>query len=161
MFLRKNGKVIGAVEIFVSHSLEPEKEEYLSLSIPWIEFDAQEILSMDDNRLNHDQKPVLVYKKINKNVFSKWICTNCKNDIEKQQKKKERSDNSEQYQITAFRIIDFFYPNQKRYRSVFYATKRIKNLKTTEIRIEDLNEIVFLLKPGFTECLELTSEKIQ
>ena len=48
--LRRNGQVIGAVEVLVTHSVEPNKAKYFgALSIPWIEVDAEDVLPADDD----------------------------------------------------------------------------------------------------------------
>lgn len=147
--LLKNGKAIGAIEVLVTHSLEPEKECYLNkLSIPWIEVVAEKILQSDKNGVDWTADHSFIPNKINSGMIAKWVCSNCQNYKKSRIRKQQQQEIANQYQITAFRIVDFYYPDRKHQRSIYYASKREQNGKTTEIRIKDQNgEIASIENP--------------
>ena len=135
--LLKEGQTIGAVEIFVTHTIEPEKESYLKqLSIPWLEIDALKVLSKNEENNWTINDPV-IYQKINNQFLEKWICNTCENKVNRKDERKEKIKNSEDYKITAFRSVDFLYTNGSHYRSIFIAKKRIQKGKITHLLIDE------------------------
>jgi hypothetical protein len=140
--LKRNEETIGAVEVFVTHSIEPQKEEYLqNLSIPWVEVDASSVL---ENEWTSEQP--LPYRKINPATVSTWYCATCS-------AAEKRAEIEKQYKKTAVRIVDFFYPNKKHFRSIFYARKRVQDSRITKIEIIENTEKVIcsISEPTFPQ----------
>jgi hypothetical protein len=128
--LLKNGESIGAVEVFVTHTIEPEKEKYLNeLAIPWIEVDANYILETETGNAWHITD-FLQYRKINKTVYN-WLCLRC------QWKQDEANKPKPIITTTAFRVIDIFSQNNNHTRLIYLAKKSVREGITIELRIEE------------------------
>ena len=137
--LMRNGEAIGAIEVFVTHSIEPDKEKFLQeYLIPWVEVNAVGVLPSSQNIDGWTADSPLPYRKLNESTLTeKWICPNCQDEINRRQIVYEQNEIAKQYVTTAFRIVDFYDPDHFKFRSIFFAKKRVQNGIITEIRIED------------------------
>jgi hypothetical protein len=153
--LLKEGKVIGAIEVYVSHSIEPEKENYLlTLSIPWIEVDADEIVDGDEKE-NWQIKSPIPYLKFGNTRLKIWTCSRCAESIEKQRLANEKIDFEIEFPVTAFRIIDFYFPKNEVIRNTYYARKHVVNGNTVLIGIWQNDKVVCSIpNPIFPEAMQ-------
>ena len=137
---------IGAIEVFVTHSLEPEKEKYLKeLSIPWIEVDANSentIFNIQNWKINQP----LEYGKINSILLKKWNCYDCDKLFKKEKRKLYEEEAIYDFSTTAFRVVDFYYPTGKKYRGVYFARKKTVANEITELAIVENYKAIFRFK---------------
>jgi hypothetical protein len=154
--LLRNGEPIGAVEVLVSHSIELNKEEYFEkLSIPWIEVKADDVLPEHGEPWKADCP--LPYEKLNNTLIAQqYVCQECQKRLSEYRKEKQKEEIRKQYKITAFRIVDFYYPTSKNFRDIYYFEKREVNGKTVEVRIENEegNIVDRILNPDTTNTQE-------
>jgi hypothetical protein len=159
--LMKDGEAIGAIEVFVTHSLEPEKETHLQkLSIPWVEVKYTDIFPATNNGIVWTADQALNPHKLNRKLTGTWLCDKCEDSLNRLKIEQQRLALEKQYQIAAFRIIDYFYQNNRRRRSVYYAVKRTQNNKITEIFIKDSKEVICSIKdPDFKNGANIALRK--
>jgi|GEM_PF-6571287 len=128
--LLQNGKVIGAIEIFVTHAVDEEKVRRLqSQGVDWIEVYGGEAIYAEpnmwiadnplDTRRQHPDPP-------------SWLCPQC----EKAHERREYERNHRE-EILFARMIDLYFGSGKKYRHVFYVKQKFTNGAKTRIWIED------------------------
>lgn len=132
--LLSNGKVVGAIEVFVSHAVDDEKAEHLkALNIPWLEVIGQESLYNAETAWTVD-KPLPIHRMQPKI----WVCDSCV----KIQKLEDEHRNTE-IKVHAARVVDFYYPSGKKYRAIYLVVKMIKDGECVEINLQDSQRNVF------------------
>lgn len=159
--LMKNGERIGIIEVFVTHRLEPEKKEFLnSLTIPWLEVNAKKVINEEKSENNWTIEKPINYIHYNPLEKYKWFCNKCETEVNIQQRNQEAIEFAKQYITTAFRIIDFYYSNQKRYRAVYYAKKHVQNDVISEIFIEENHKTILGIPPIQNPILPIDQKKL-
>ena len=143
--LLENGIVIGAIEIFVTHAVDSEKEQRLrSQQIDWIEIIGRERIYEEPNAWTVES-PLSTYRQHPKPPS--WICSDC-------QKRQEREEYKRNHPVEIFcaRMIDLYFRTGKKYRHVFYVKHALSYGEKTRIWIEnEKQEIIASEKAPITE----------
>lgn len=128
--LLQNGRVIGAIEILVTHSVGEQKALVLqALEVDWIEVDGCEAIYTEPDAWTA-KAPLVTRRQYPK--LAAWICSECeKVEAQEQFKRSNRVD------ILFARMIDLYFRSGKKYRQVFYVKRELTNGETTRIWIED------------------------
>lgn len=148
--LLKNGKSIGAVEVFVTHAIEPEKEKYLQeLSIPWIEVNGNYILDTGNGDQWHITD-ILQFRKISKTIPG-WRCEWC------QWKLDEFNKPHRKVIITGFKVVDIFYRFEHN-RFIYFAEKVVDENTVSEFRISESLHRIRISVPVNSNAEESRSE---
>jgi hypothetical protein len=153
LLLLSGTQPVGAVEVFVTHSVEQQKAEYFSVEkLPWVEVLADDVIGEDGVGWTADK--VLPVTQYNPSVFEmKWVCPECieeLNEFREEQKQKEKKEEDrkrrdqiqQEFQVNAFRVVDFYYSERKTYRAVYYVRERKINDQIVEILLDDGKEIL-------------------
>ncbi|MCC6612679.1 MAG: hypothetical protein IT320_04315 [Anaerolineae bacterium] len=128
----QDGKVIGAIEIFVTHAVNEEKVQQLqNQGIDWIEIRGAEEIYEEPGAWTIE-KPLVPYRQ--HPSLPTWTCPNCQR-IQDQEDRERR--NRAEIEIMYARMIDFYYPSGKKYREVYYVKRAIKNGELKRIWIEN------------------------
>jgi hypothetical protein len=127
--LLRGEEVVGAIEVMVSHPCENDKVVYLNLeNIPWLEIQVTpEFYTLPDAWLP-DQP--LTLTQFNPNLVHPWQCNSCRDrDVArwkekakwemKEKQRESRREYAKQFELLALRLVEFYYPNNKKYRSIF------------------------------------------
>ena len=144
--LLKNGEPIGAVEVYVSSSVTQEKANFLA-KIPWVEVQAKHILWRTSSRSGWTPDKPLPFRNINWHFVEKWHCEDCKTELQRIRLEEEQREYEKQFVTTAVRIVDFYYPQFKHYRKIYFARKRVVQGSIVEISvIEDRGGMICCIK---------------
>ena len=157
-------KVVGAIEVLVTHKTENEKKKYLkSQNVPWVEIRTDEEFYTGDNAWTFS-KP-LIAEDYNKNIVDKWFCESCialvkdyhqkqKEEKEYQEKQKRKQAFAQKFDVLFARYVDFHYSSLKKYRATYIIQTKTENGK---IVYADLQEIgtqrrqIAIERPPITE----------
>ena len=136
----KSGKMIGAIEIYVTNEVNKEKSLYLSsLNIPWIELQGFEEFYQGDKRwlVEHPLDPDRTAPTLNK-----WECDDCsersRREAIERVRKAEKRRQQEEYRNNNYtetlcsRLVDFYYPSGKKYREWYFINVKTRNGKKVE-----------------------------
>jgi hypothetical protein len=149
--LLKNGESIGAIEVFVTHAIEPEKEKHLQeWNIPWIEVKGNYILDAG-NDTPWQITDILQFQNISRTVI-KWRCQRCQ-------------WKSAKLITTGFKVVDIYY-GSKHTRSIYFAKKVVYEETVLELRIYESLDGLLLSVPTEIEesrlrITELFEERIK
>jgi hypothetical protein len=116
------GELIGAIEVVVTHPCELDKVAYLNeLNVPWLEIQVSPEFYTEPTAWHPAQ--ALVPVQHNPQLFQPWQCDSCRERDAVERKEKAEREAKRQYaknfKRLALRLVDFYYPNNKKYRSVF------------------------------------------
>jgi hypothetical protein len=130
--LLANGEIIAAIEVFVTHAVDDDKAQYLnSKGIPWIEVFGQERFYSGETAWNGDQ-PLTFFRQ--QPEPERWICETCQERL-KRQADEEEFRQKNYTGVICFRVVDFFYPDKKRYRDIYRVVERVKNDERVEVQL--------------------------
>ena len=159
--LLREGRVIGALEIFVTHAVDDRKIAYLvKHHVAWLEFAARPEM----------YEPPTAWKKVEPLPLSSseipypaWSCEECalKKEQERQQREKDEErrrihneriertrQEREQYEqdnvVYVAMMFDVYYNSGKKYREVFFVKKRFKDAQWIRSSVENENHKVLL-----------------
>jgi hypothetical protein len=122
--------VIAAIEVFVSHAVDDEKAQRLhELGIPWIEVFGNENFFAGEHAWRGDQ-PIAFYRQ--KPESQPWTCESCKESLRKHTEEDEYRRRNYTHLI-CFRIVDFFYPDRKRYRDIYQIMEQVRDGERVEV----------------------------
>lgn len=122
--LLSEGKVIGAIEVLVSHSVDEQKARYFDdQEISWLEVRATETLYEGDNAWTPD-KPLPFYRRHPQPP--RWMCDHCKKTEERQREQREYRQNNYEV-IHSAKMVDLYFKSGKKYREVYYVMQRVKD----------------------------------
>jgi hypothetical protein len=128
--LLQNGKVVGAIEIFVTHEVSAEKALRLQRQdVDWIEVYGHEGIYEEPDAWT-TYEPLSTGQQYPKSA--PWICPRC----EKIQKREEYERNH-RVEIFCARLVDLYFRSGKKYRHVFYVKHAFTNGEKSRIWIED------------------------
>jgi len=129
--LFKENKLIGAIEILVSHKMTDDKVQYFTdQKISWIEIKADEDLYNGNDTWNHE-KPLPFYSCYPEPKH--WICDNCKelrHQMDEHNKEIDKQVEYKKYNYTrihAAKMVDYYFPSGKKYREVYFVMKKLRN----------------------------------
>lgn len=106
----KNNAIIGAIEIFVTHKISPDKEKFFKENkIPWIEIEGKK--SIYETPGWTIDKPLFDIR----NLKNKYYCDSCQHNKKNYTK------------IKRFRIVDIYYPDGKYIRDIYFIYEKIVN----------------------------------
>jgi competence CoiA-like predicted nuclease len=127
--LLSKGRVIGAIEVYLSHAVTDEKIQYFdSENIAWLEVSAQEAVYEGSDAWT-PEKPLAIYR--SRPALEPWTCGKCQAAAEKQQKQKEYK-RSNYEEIHAAKMVDFYYKSGKKFREVYYVMKKVEDNEWTK-----------------------------
>ena len=146
--LLKNGKVIGAIEVFVTHAVDEVKAALLNdQGIDWIEVQGYEDFYETTGGWTVTQPLAAVRQHP---AAQAWTCYQCQ---EKQQQEEYKKNHP--IIIRRARLIDFYYRSGKKYRNVFYVKYVLAYGEITCMRIEGSGfKLIVEEHPPFTEASE-------
>jgi hypothetical protein len=134
--LLQNGKVIGAIEIFVTHAVNEEKaQRFQSQDVDWIEIYGDEGIYEEPNAWTAE-KPLDAISQYPQ--IPSWTCSQCERVQEREKYQKVyHVDRVYRVEIICARMIDLYYPSGKKYRHVFYVKQAFTNGEKSRLWIED------------------------
>lgn len=123
----KNNKVIGGIEIFVTHRIDENKIRFLNeQAIPWLEIQASPNLYEGADAW-HPVTPLPILRQNPKP--NKYLCKKCHHRrIEEQKRRTREAQRRNENKILFARMVDFYYPSGKKWRETIYI-KRAKTHK--------------------------------
>jgi hypothetical protein len=149
--LLNNDQVIGGIEILVTHKSEEEKIAFLNhKGIAWAEVRVTpEFYTVP---AAWTPKSPLVAERINLSAVESWHCAYCISSLdkhrksieenrrleEKREKRKTYARQFETFQTMAARLIDFYYPSGKKYRSVFVIQNKLRDGKVLCAELQEI-----------------------
>jgi hypothetical protein len=154
--LLREGRVVGAVEVFVTSSVSSDKASYFrDQQISWIEVEAREDLYSGAHPWTADQP--LLFARAEPRT-EPWVCQSCIERKEARRQADERAlarfENAQRnYEdIHSAKMVDFYFSSGKKYREVYYAIKRVRNgeVVRTWVRTET-NEVIVTADGPMTE----------
>lgn len=171
--LLRNGQLVGAIEILVTHPSEQAKITYLDgHRIPWLEIKVTPDFYTSPTAWSAELP--LEAANFNKNLLDAWQCEYCgsmaeeyKNRIEQEkdsqwyepqrlsripaaasdgvpipngneEERKRKYDYAKQFETVAVRLIDFYYPSNKKYRSIFIIQNKVENGQVIYSELQEL-----------------------
>lgn len=157
--LVKDEKVIGAIEVVVTHRMEEPKREYFEeQEIKWLEIDADESLYQGDGAWKTEDP--LQFTVCHPDL-EKWICDDC---LDRQREAQERREYERHNytEIHATKMVDFYFPSGKKHREVYYVMKRVENDQWVRAWVKtEKNRVVASQKGPITpESLKLLSQAV-
>lgn len=163
--LLKGDAVIGAIEILVSHPTEPDKLSFLDQQeVAWLEIKVDDSFYSEPTAWKGNT--ALSPEKYNQSNTQAWQCKECAasyqsylDAIQKREKlEKERQLKKEfasQFEVVYTRVVDFFYPSGKKYRSIYIVQNRKSEGKVV---CADLQEIGSQRRTLATEYPPITDD---
>jgi len=123
--LLSEGKVIGAIEVLVSHSVSEQKAQYFAdQRISWLEVQANETLYEGDNTWT-PEKPLAFYHCYPQ--FEHWICESC-SKIEEKQRVQRAYEQKNYVTIHSAKMVDFYFKKSgKKFRGVYFVLKKVQD----------------------------------
>lgn len=122
--LMSKGKVIGAIEILVTHPVSEQKARYFNdQGFFWIEVRAKETLYEGDSVWTAE-KP-LPFTRCHPQLES-WKCASCREIEEKRRAQREYEQNNYET-IHSAKMVDFYFKSGKKYREVYFVMKEVKD----------------------------------
>jgi hypothetical protein len=140
--LLREGIPIGAIEVLVTHTVEPDKASYYRQKfIRWIEVQGTESFYQGKAKWTSDQP--LPYMQMSKEIPD-WVCEDCQKEkaeaearaiarkkAEEARQKEAKARAEYEVNIQTMRhsamLIDFYFPSGKTFRDVFYTYIQIVN----------------------------------
>jgi hypothetical protein len=135
--LRRGEETIAVIEVLVSHPSEPQKIGYLNRErIPWIEIRVTPEFYAGGNPWTADK--ALDTERQSKGHHGPWQCSFCAGMVKKSEEQREARQRQEaertqriafarQFETKFIRLIDFYYPSGKKYRSLYEIQDRYKD----------------------------------
>ena len=143
--LLKQGMVVAAIEIVVTHALDDHKKQRLStLDVPWVEIKASELLYMGDTPWIPEQ--ALSVWRISSPIQD-WRCDSC---TEQRKRAQEQSDDQRlNYEsIHAAKMVDLYFPSGKKYREVYFVVTRYRKGTCVEVFLRTERGAVIAVEKG-------------
>ncbi len=156
--LLSNGKIIGAIEVLVSHPVSEQKTQYFdNQKISWLELQAEETLYEGDDAWT-PEKPLPCLQCHPQ--LERWKCDTCRDMEEiarkvKENQEKERREREEKQRkqreyeqdnydgIHSAKMVDFYFKSGKKYREVYYVMKKIKDKKWVKAWVKtEKNQVI-------------------
>jgi competence CoiA-like predicted nuclease len=148
----KNNKVIGIIEVYVSHLMDDNKRIYFEQNnIPYLEINANSIKDEGSNRWTIQKEIPFKY------IFpeSEWICSNC-TKLKEEQEKNEQAiryafeepnfvEYKKGYGDHAIKMIDFYFSHGVISRQVYLIKGFYANWILVDLRAFDYNNNTFLI----------------
>jgi len=138
--LLRDGQVLGAIEVLVTHAVESGKADYFArLGVSWLEVRATESLYAGESRWLAEQP--LTYVRLFP-CEDTWVCENCQEKRYQDELRQKAIEIQRLYQkrnrtyIHAAKMVDFYYPSGKKYREVFYTKVQIRDGKRVKAWVE-------------------------
>lgn len=114
--LLAGGRAVAAVEIFASHAVDPEKAAVLAtLGLPWVEVRASAIIR-DDGSMWEPTSPLQPHRSV---PAEAWYCEPCTRRFADARWQQENGEFERHV-----RLVDFYFPNGKKFRDVFTVAER-------------------------------------
>ncbi len=122
--LLRQGKVIGAIEILVTHAVDQRKAEFFEeQNTSWSDIRAKE-------SLYHGEKAWRAAKPLpldaNCSEVDDWTCTPCQERRAEFERRREfeRLNYTETYRA---KMVDYYFPSGKKHREVFFVKRQFKD----------------------------------
>jgi hypothetical protein len=124
-----NHRVSGAIEVRVTHAVDPAKAQYLAeMRIPWAEVIGTEALYSGDSAWTATQPLPIVRR----HPEAKWHCPDCERRfLEAAIEAEHRRSNYTH--IYCWRLVDFYYPSNKKYRDTYVVMERVVDGQPMEL----------------------------
>jgi hypothetical protein len=124
-----NQRVCGAIEVRVTHAVDAAKARYLAeMEIPWAEVIGTEGLYRGDAAWTAAQ-PLPVARRYPE---ASWLCPDCQRRMHDAAVEAEfRRHNHTQ--IHCWRLVDFYYPSNKKYRDTYVVMERVVDGQPMEL----------------------------
>ena len=148
--LLSNDRVMGAIEVLVTHSVQEEKEHYFAeANIPWLEVKAEETFYQGESAWT-TISPIPFYR-IHP-LAEEWICDKC-TDAERARTKRVEYEQSNYEGIHAAKMVDFYFRSGKKYREVYFVKKLVrKNEWVKAWVITERNQLIASVKGPITKA---------
>lgn len=155
-----NGNVIGAIEVFVTHSVEEQKEQFFKeQNISWLELRATEAL-YEGSHTWTPEKPLSFYRIYP--PIERWTCDECQEAHRKRKEQLEYQRNNYET-VHAAKMVDFYFRSGKKYREVYFVMKKVVNQEWVKawIKTEDGTVIAAEKGPITKESLKKLNYVVQ
>ena len=167
----KNKQVVGAIEILVTHPSEENKIDYLNQqNIAWVEIKV----GQDFYTPPTEWKVEVPLETINHNrlLSGKWQCKDCidlykKEEIRLEEEKqylKERQrklEYAKQFETKFLRVIDYYFPSGKKYRSIYAIQTKSKNGGIISAELQEIGAQRRQIKIEYPPVTEHTFELLK
>jgi hypothetical protein len=144
--LLKDGNVLGAIEVLVSHAMSEEKERYFAKhQVSWVEVTGKECLYVGNTKWMAEMP--LPSSRLHPES-TKWVCEECeKRRTEeeiwhKEMERRRRYHELNHTDIHATKMVDVYFPSGKKFREVFYIKIEV---------VDGVRRKAWLEKEGFKQ----------
>lgn len=147
--LLEKEKVVGAIEVQVTHQIEKEKIDILNQhKIAWAEIEVNQGFYTSPTEWKAYNPLEIV--NCNYSLLGEWQCPECAKAKEKNQKhlkeqetynqeRQRRQEYAKQFETLYLRIVDFYYPSKKKYRQIYEIQTKLENEKITYATLNELD----------------------
>ncbi len=143
--LLREGRVMAAIEVLVTHAVEEPKAKYFEdNAIPWIEIRARPALYEGEKSWRIGE-PLPKAPEGRNDWDEPWTCEPCRTAQERREREQaeQRLYEERNYKVThAAMMADFYFAGGRKYREIFYVHKQIRDGLWVEAWVENRNRRV-------------------
>jgi hypothetical protein len=160
--LLREGQVIGAIEVLVTHAVETEKAEFYNRRfIRWVEIQGSEPFYQGDTKWSPEQ--ALTIHRIG-NEIPNWLCDSCRAAYQKAMAEAEAQaefERTDRIVTHAAMVVDFYHPSGKHTRQVYFAKAKMQEgiWRLAYVVTDSNSQIIAMVRGnplGESNLLELT-----
>jgi hypothetical protein len=147
--LLSNNRVMGAIEVLVTHSVQEQKAHYFAeANIPWLEVKPEETFYQGESAWT-TISPIPFYR-IHP-LAEEWICDQC-TDAERARIKRAEYEQSNYEGIHAAKMVDFYFRSGKKYREVYFVMKLVRNNEWVKAWVKtERNQVIASIEGPITK----------